>query len=487
MNRTRLLISFAAALSFSASLPAQERHVHGNTGALGSVAFPNSGNPAAQSSFLRGLALLHSFEYEEAAEAFREAQRADPRFAMAFWGEALTYIHPLWGEDDATSARNVLAKLGRSIDARLAKAATSCERAYGAAVEALFADGTLPARLRGFADGMRRVAAAYPNDPEAAAFTSLALMAVGTYGELPSKDRSTVQDDAVTYAERVFKENPQHPGGAHYLIHATDDPARAARGLEAARRYAEIAPAAEHALHMPSHIFVQLGLWRDLIASNESAWAASRAEVAARKLTNADLSFHSLEWLQYGYLQTGRYRASRETIDTARQVLNGVEFSHAPHVDARYAVARLEFQHAAITGEWSGEICKLAPTLPQGGRSPREQSFEAVAWYQAVLATAMCGRPADALLAVQSMPNPAPSDNAALVQRVAALHVQLVSYIRGGENANGNTSDLLASASQMPSAAPIGPPPGFRPKNCSGRHFSGPADRAMLWPCTTRH
>ena len=172
MNRLRALMALAAALSLSPLLPAQERHVHGTADApLGSVAFPNSGKPAAQSSFLRGLALLHSFEYEEAAEAFREAQHADPAFAMAFWGEALTYIHPLWGEDDPTSARTVLGRLGRSADARLAKTATARERAYGAAVEALFADGELSTRVRGFADGMRRVATAYPNDPEAAAFT----------------------------------------------------------------------------------------------------------------------------------------------------------------------------------------------------------------------------------------------------------------------------------------------------------------------------
>ena len=115
----------------------------------------------------------------------------------------------------------------------------------------------------------------------------------------------------IAFAQRVFAADPSHPGGVHYLIHATDDPELAPRGLEAARRYAEIAPEAEHALHMPSHIFVQLGLWSDAVASDERAWAASRAEVTARKLSNADLSFHSLQWLHYAYLQSGRYRASR--------------------------------------------------------------------------------------------------------------------------------------------------------------------------------
>ena len=161
-------------------------------------------------------------------------------------------------------------------------------------------------RVRGFADAMRGVTARYSDDIDAAAFTSLALMFVGQVGQLPPDQRRTVRDDAITFAQRVFAANPNHPGGVHYLIHATDDPELAPRGLEAARRYAEIAPEAEHALHMPSHIFVQLGLWRDAVASDERAFAASRAEVAARKLSNAELSFHSLQWLQYAYLQSGR-------------------------------------------------------------------------------------------------------------------------------------------------------------------------------------
>ena len=166
---------------------------------------------------------------------------------------------------------------------------------------------------------MRGVSAKYPDDIDAAAFTSLALMFVGHVGQLPPDQREIVRDDAITFAQRVFAANPNHPGGVHYLIHATDDPELAPRGLEAARRYAEIAPEAEHAQHMPSHIFVQLGLWKDAVASDERAFAASRAEVAARKLSNAELSFHSLQWLQYAYLQSGRYR------DVARDDRHGAE------------------------------------------------------------------------------------------------------------------------------------------------------------------
>jgi tetratricopeptide (TPR) repeat protein len=212
---------------------------------------------------------------------------------------------------------------------------------------------------------------------------------------------------------------------------------------------------------MPSHIFVQLGLWRDVVSSNERAWAASRAEVAARKLSAADLSFHSLEWLQYGYLQSGRYSASREVIDVARHERASADVSQALHVDGRYTVSRLQFQHAANTEEWAGEICRMGPKAPQQGGSQREQSFAAVAWYQASVATAMCGRVAEALESLRSIsPDKPPTQSAAFVQRLGVLHVQLVSYLRGGDG-EVDVETLLAAAANTPSAAPSGPPPGL--------------------------
>ena len=183
-------------LSSIAIAGVQERHTHPpgtKTTGLGVVAFANSGAPAAQEPFLRGLALLHSFEYEEAAEGFRQAQQADPAFAMAFWAEALTYSHLLWGEDDATAARRALNRLASTRDARLAKAGTARERAYGVAVETLFADSDLATRVRGFADAMRRVAATYSDDLDAAAFTSLAVMFAEYVGQLPPDQRAAAR------------------------------------------------------------------------------------------------------------------------------------------------------------------------------------------------------------------------------------------------------------------------------------------------------
>ena len=470
----RAMVTVVTALSVilsSLAIPgAQERHTHPpatKSAGLGVVAFANSGAPAAQEPFLRGLALLHSFEYEEAAEGFRQAQQADPAFAMAFWAEAVTYSHLLWGEDDVAAARRALGRLASTRDARLAKAGTPRERAYGAAVEALFAESDLPARVRGFADAMRQVAATYSDDLDAAAFTSLALMFAEYVGQLPSDQRTAARADAIAFAERVFRTDPRHPGGTHYLIHATDDPALAARGLDAARLYANIAPDAEHALHMPSHIFVQLGLWDDAVASNERAWAASKAEVAARKLSNADLSFHALQWLQYGYLQQGRYRAARDLIDTARTVLAGVDLNAALHVDARYTVGWLEFVHAANTGEWSGGVCRQGgPADAQAASSDRERSFHAVAAYRGAVAPVMCGLADGAVAAVRARVEALPAnDSSERTLRAALLHARLALYASTG---SANDPETLLADTSEPARAPVGPPATLRTEELLG-------------------
>ena len=453
---------FACCFSVNVVAQVPERHEHPTSApsvGLGEVRFANSGAPSAQEPFLRGLALLHSFEYEEAAESFRDAQRADPSFAMAFWGEAITYSHLLWGEDDRDAARRALERLAPTRDARLARAGTPRERAYGTAVEALQSEGDLPGRVRGFAEAMRQVSASYPDDPDAAAFTSLGLLFVTYVGELPADTRRTTRDEAITFAEGVFTKYPRHPGGVHYLIHATDEPDFAARGLEAARRYAAIAPEAEHALHMPSHIFVQLGLWDDAVASNERAWAASRAEVASRKLSNADLSFHALQWLQYGYLQQGQYKKARALIDTARDVLSGVDLTNPLHADARYTVGWLAFAYAANTGDWSGPACSATdvPSGP-GSASARERSFRASATYQAAIASVMCGRDSSTE-SLRARLTPLADDSAhAPLLKATYLHARLLAAIRDG------ATDLDALIAELPPAGrpPIGPPTTLR-------------------------
>jgi len=365
-------------------------HEHDAASHLGHVHFANSGATGAQVPFLRGIALLHSFEYDDAADAFRAAEAADRSFALPYWFEAFTHSHLLWGEDDTAGAHAVLARLDRTPATRLARVRTSRERSYAAAIEAFYADTDEATRCRAFADSMTHLAARDPRDLEAAAFASLALLLADEAGAVTPAERNANERDAIALAERVFKADPKHPGAAHYLIHVVDmDPSYAAAALPVARAYARIAPDAEHALHMPSHVFLPLGLWSDLTASNERAWAASRAWVAKHGLSGAELDFHSLSWLEYGYLQEGRWAAARALIDTARSVLAGADVSNAEHADARFAVSDLAFLYAAETGRWADAV--IAPQSSGPPSSWRERSFATLANYQRFVIGAMRG------------------------------------------------------------------------------------------------
>jgi len=347
---------------------------HGHDGkapTLGTVVFPNSGNAAAQAPFLRGVALLHSFGYEQAAEAFREAQRADPGFALAYWGEALTFSHVLWRTEDLSASRSALRRLAPTASERLAKAPTPRERSFGAAVEAFYAEGPLPQRVRAYADSLRRHALAAPEDPEAAAFAAHAIMLAASVGE--AADRDALVREAIALAQRVVTANPDHPGATHYLIHLYDTPGMAAQGLAFARAYDQIAPDAEHALHMPSHIYLQLGLWDDVARSNERAWAASRGSTTHP----GELDWHAFSWLQYAYLQQGRWDAAGGLIDTARMLVADLQ---GGYIDASFILPRLEFQYAAETGRWGRPIARPAESRAQSP-SDRERGFRLFARY----------------------------------------------------------------------------------------------------------
>lgn len=260
---------------------------------LGHLVFENSGAPAAQAPFIRGLLLLHSFEYSSAAAAFRQAQQIDPAFAMAYWGEAMTYNHTIWNEQDREAARAALARLASTPDERLAKAPTAREKGYLNAVHALYGEGTKKERDAAYSAQMERLAGEYPQDLDARAFFSLSLLG------LSGADRDAANYiRAAAIAEEIYEVNPRHPGALHYLIHSYDDPLHAPLGLRAARKYGKVAPAASHALHMPSHIFFALGMWDESIDTNVKSLAAARRGGA--------LGTHPLHWLVYAYLQEGR-------------------------------------------------------------------------------------------------------------------------------------------------------------------------------------
>ncbi len=469
MLRTALLAAALCAGVVSAAF-GQDRHNHGTfQSGDATVAFSNSGATAAQEPFLRGLALLHSFEYEGAAAAFQEAQKIDEAFALAYWLEAFTYSHILWGEDDPLTARETMGKLGADLETRLARAGTTRERQYGAAIEAFYSNTDLPTRTRAFADSIRRIAAHYPDDIDAAAFSSLALQMLEYTAPMPADERRAMHEEAITIAERVYRQQPRHPGAVHYLIHATDDPALATRGLGAARTYALMAPASEHALHVPSHIFLQLGLWDDVIAANERAWAASRAQAEHANLTGADVGFHDLQWLQYGYLQSGRIRAARSLVDTARNVLADVDLTGPLHVDGRYAITILQFMYAAHTGDWTGAACRrpAEALYQQTTHDLRERAFNLMIAYQAAVSAAECAdTAAPAIQFVRKQASALPdSDRSKATFRNAQLHADAILAQK-----RGNYAQAIALLNDVGTTTrgPSGPPTMLRTEELLG-------------------
>jgi tetratricopeptide (TPR) repeat protein len=348
-----------------------------------SLRFPTSGSPAAQPPFLRGVTALHNFEYEDAVEAFREAQRIDRDFAMAYWGEAMACNQTLWLNLDAATARESLLRLGPTPEARLAKASTAREKDYLRAVEILFGTGERAARDRAYAEAMGKLAASYPEDLEASTFHALALM--GTAARSPALFNdgdeahahalvgSATQRQVAAILQRVLARDPQHPGALHYLIHDYDDPDHARLALPAARSYAKVAPQSSHALHMPAHIFLQLGLWDDAAASDEASFLASGAWVKRKGLAIGMRDYHSLSWLLYESLQQGRFQKARETLDLMRPA---VEATGAPRLKAllsdmraRYVVETRSFQElaAAKNFDTTGELFAIGMSAARRG------------------------------------------------------------------------------------------------------------------------
>lgn len=275
---------------------------------VGRLSFPTSQTGRAQDAFERGVLYLHNFEYDDAITAFRDAERLAPNFAMAYWGEALCQWQPLWYNENVPRAREILSRLGPTAAARTAKAPTAREKAYLAALEPLFGPGDRTTRARLFADGLAGIARDYPTDDEAKAFQALALLAT-----IPENTRRPeISLKAGDLASGLLKRNPQHPGAAHYMLHAYDDGEHAAMALPAARSYASIAPQSSHAQHMPSHAFLPLGMWEEAARSDQASWESSVTWVRKSGRTINQQDFHSLSWLHFEYLQQGRFSKAAE-------------------------------------------------------------------------------------------------------------------------------------------------------------------------------
>lgn len=278
---------------------------------LGVLDFPNSGAAAAQDAFSRGVMLLHSFEFADSHSAFLEAQAIDPGFAMAIWGEAMTFNHPLWAQQDREEALKALAKLGT----RGSLQVTEREQRYLDAATTLYGEGSKQQRDIAYREAMRSLHEDYPDDLEAAALYGLSIL-----GSVYERDFRTYMK-AASVLEEVFAKQPKHPGAAHYLIHSYDDQVHAPLGLRAARAYNKIAPSASHAQHMVSHIYTSLGMWDEVVTANQNAVRVSEDSMRRSGKSIAHRNKHSLSWLQYALLQQGRVA---EAVETMRIMHNDV-------------------------------------------------------------------------------------------------------------------------------------------------------------------
>ncbi len=444
-----------AALSLAVVAPASAQPA-----SLGTIDFPTSTtSDEAQAHFIRGTMLLHSFEWEDAAEAYLEAQAVDPAFVMAYWGEALSHTggHHFSSEQDVSAARSVLSKLGANRSERLSKAATERERGYLEAVELLYGAGDGRERAIAYAERMEQLAAQFPDDREAATLYALSLMRSVRRG--PESVRQDMQAGAI--AQRIFRENPDHPGAAHYVIHAYDDPIHAPIGLYAALKYAEIAPAAVHALHMPSHMFVQLGMWDRLAASNEASFQASVDRATRKGLPPTRYSYHALYWLHYAYLQQGRLDKAQWCIDQVAAVAARSDASR--YIKGQHLT--MKARQMIVTERWEATP-GLEDLVAQTTRDPANVDTKGTA---AVLLAAGLGAVATGDLATAEgieealqalLARAASPDGRGGAKHLGIVHKEIAGLIRVAKNDHEAGLRLLEEAVEIADSmvAPSGPP-----------------------------
>ncbi|HEV2177217.1 MAG TPA: hypothetical protein VGW33_08450 [Terriglobia bacterium] len=382
-----LFAASSVALPAGSGLAAPEHHHAGgaeasNPAQLGRVNFPTSCAPGVQKSFETGVALLHSFQYEQAESAFTDVAKRDPQCAIAYWGEAMSLWHSLWDHPGAATLKQGWADVER---AQAASAKTDRERGYIAAAAAFYQESSSPGALdyadrsEAYSKAMEQVYEQNPKDGEAAAFYSLSLIA------MPAKDQEADlanRQKAIAILNKLFASEPDHPGAAHYLIHACDTPELAPQGLAAARAYAKIAPSSPHALHMPAHIFTRLGLWQDSIESNLAS-AAAAEQLTARHLDGASYELHAMDFLEYAYLQSGQEPEARQVIEKVKSVpgASGADLAgREADFQARYDVELHHWQEAA------------ALTAPRTGRP----GWQVTTWWARAIGAARSGDAAGA-------------------------------------------------------------------------------------------
>jgi tetratricopeptide (TPR) repeat protein len=342
-------------------------HHHDAGEKLGKVSFPISCAPDSQKPFERGVALMHSFGYEEAQSQFVEITKKDSACAMAHWGVALSLFHQIWERPDEPALKRGWSEMeqAQKLDAK-----TDRERGYIFALSEFYRDyGTRDhmQRAAAYSEAMGKLYEKYPNDLEAGAFYGLSILAA----EPPADKSLAARKKAVAVLNPLFLRQPDHPGLAHYIIHTCDSPAMAPLGLDAARRYAAIASSSAHAVHMPSHIFARLGLWQEDIDANLKSVALAHP---AGQMYMHGHELHAMHFLIYAYLQTGQDDAAKRVVDDSKQII-----ASAPKTDDDsgmlqyygFAAAHFPAIYALEMRHWSD----LAALEPAAGAAPDLQSI----------------------------------------------------------------------------------------------------------------
>jgi tetratricopeptide (TPR) repeat protein len=375
MNARSIVLSLAllAGTGYGSAQETESHHHAEPVEKLGTVSFTTSCGANVHASFKRGVALLHSFWYDEAEKQFKEIAGKDPSCAIAYWGEAMSLYHQLWDRPDKVHLQRGWELLQK---AKRTGKKTERERDYIEALAAFYRDyGKVDhdKRAAAYSEGMERVYQRYPDDNEAAVFYALSLLA----SEPDSDTQLTYRKKAVSILNAVLNKEPDHPGVAHYLIHACDNPKMAWLGLPAARRYAEIAPASPHALHMPSHIFARLGLWQEDIQSNRASKAA--AERLGPMHVGMENRLHAMDFLEYAYLQIGEDEKAKAIIAESEGV-RAADLDPGFNGYLNYVRAYFPATYALETRHW-----KDAEALsPPAGAEPMHQAI--TYWARAVAA-----------------------------------------------------------------------------------------------------
>lgn len=439
----RLLACAVLVLSLATPASAQLENV-------GNLSFPTSGSADAQRHFLRGVAILHSFGWKQAIAEFQLAQKAQPGFAMAYWGETLCYNHPLNSQMDPKDPRGVLARLGPDRAARAAKAPTDREKGFLNAVEELWGEGDSRQRRIAYMNAMERLYSQFPGDDEVKTFYALSILSASSAVD----DRtSRMNVKAGSLAMDVFKRNPNHPGAVHYIIHAFDDPVHAPLALEAAKVYAKIVPAVSHAVHMPTHIFIQHGMWNEVAHQNIRAFNVAK-ELWQPGDVPGDMS-HSGDWGQYGFLQLGDYAGARERIQAFEWMAETTKNQRATGalslVRARYIIETEEWKVQPVADNASNE------TILANGFSAVKTGDAATAAKMEALLAAKVKAAAPAAAANPhadhgGAPAPAaaaPGGNADAGKGVSVMHKELAALIAQSKGQADQAIALLKEAAAI--------------------------------------